>query len=142
MARRLPPLVQLFMETITLRDLLLNRFMLLVVVIVVASAGTVAFVDANDGGEFTGEVVTADGEPVADATVVLRKIPLQGVVKTERTTTDADGEFRFTGQDQLLEYRVVVRVDNTTVASKSGHLMFRGQNEHVVVVVEESELPA
>lgn len=138
MARKLPPLLLLLVETVSLRDLLINRLTIIVAVLLLASAGATAYVSANDDGEFTGRVVTESGEPVENVTVTLREIPLQGVVDRENTRTNADGEFRFTDQTQLLEYRVDVRVDGEIVAFERNHLFFRGQNRHVVIVVPDS----
>lgn len=132
---RLPPLLKLITEMITLKELLVNRFTILVAIILITSGGVVAYVGQNDGGEITGEVVTESGEPVPDATVELQSIPLQGVVASNSTNTTAQGTFEFTEMESLLEYRLVIRIDGNTVHKGHYHLMFRGQNrEHRIVI--------
>lgn len=138
---KLPPLLRLVMEMVTVRDLLLNRFTLVAAIILVASVSGVVYVGENDGGVVEGQVVTEGGEPVADVEVVLRKIPLQGVVKVNRTTTDAQGRFEFTGQGDLLEYNILVNVGNETVHRERHHLYFQGQNQNLEVVVDSEDVP-
>lgn len=131
----LPPLLKLIQEMFTVKQLLVNRFTILIAIILLTTSGVVAYVGQNDGGRISGEVVTESGEPVTDATVELHAIPLQGVVATNSTNTTADGAFEFTGMTNLLEYRLVIRVDGTLVHKERYHLMFRGQNrEHSIVV--------
>ena len=137
---KLPPLLRLATELLTVRELLLNRFTVVIAIVVVASVSGVAYVDENDDGVVQGQVVTEAGEPVADVEVVLRKIPLQGVVKVETTTTDAQGRFEFTDQGDLLEYNILVNVNNETVHRERHHLYFKGQNQNLEVVVDGDEL--
>jgi 5-hydroxyisourate hydrolase-like protein (transthyretin family) len=136
---RLPPLVRLAADMVSWRQLLLNRFTLVIVLILLTSGSVVAYVGANDGGVLEGHVVDSDGDPVSNATVTLRKIPLQGVVKTETTTTNADGEFIFGNQTRLLEYQLRVSVNGTEVATRHGNLYFRGQNKRIVVEIDRSD---
>lgn len=133
---RVPPLLKLIGELFTWRQLLVNRFTLLLAIVLVMTGGVVAYVDQNDGGQIAGKVVIESGEPVPNATVELHAIPLQGVVKTNTTNTNAEGAFEFTGKESLLEYRLVVRVDGTTVHKKHYHLMFKGQNRDHTITVE------
>jgi hypothetical protein len=139
---RVPPLVRLLGEIVTLRKLLFNRFTLLVIVILLASTGVTGFVAANDDGVVEGRVVDHGGEPVEGARVVLRDIPLQGVVKTTSTTTGPDGRFEFANQSKLLEYQLVVELNGTEVLSEHNHLLFRGQHQSVELRLNESVEPA
>ncbi|GAA0238096.1 carboxypeptidase-like regulatory domain-containing protein [Haladaptatus pallidirubidus] len=134
---KIPPLVRLAMELITWKRLLFNRFTLLAVVICIATVTGAAYVDENDDGTVAGSVVTESGDPVANANVTLRQIPLQGVPKVASTTTNADGEFEFRDRTKLLEYIIQVKIDGTVVASEHHHLYFRGQNQQLVVEIDE-----
>lgn len=136
---KLPPLLKLAQEMFTWKELLVNRFTVLIAIILITTGGVVAYVGQNDGGHLSGKVVTESGEPVADATVELHAIPLQGVVATNSTNTTSEGTFEFTGMESLLEYRLIVRVNGTTVHKDRYHLMFRGQNrEHTIVIDSQS----
>lgn len=130
---RLPPLLRLAMDLFTWRRFVFNRFVLIAVAVLVASGGVAAYVGANDGGVVEGQVVDADGDPMTNVTVTLSDIPLNGVVDTQRTRTDANGEFVFRNQTQLLEYRLQATTDEGTIASESGYNYFRGQNVSVVL---------
>ncbi|KAB2850695.1 MAG: carboxypeptidase regulatory-like domain-containing protein [Hyphomicrobiaceae bacterium] len=66
-------------------------------------AGTVSvwngYVALNDGGIVEGHVVDAGGRPVRGATVVLLERHHVMHNERQRTSTDASGRFRFSGND-------------------------------------------
>ncbi|MFC6825222.1 carboxypeptidase-like regulatory domain-containing protein [Halopelagius fulvigenes] len=132
-----PPLLKLITEMITWRRLLFNRFTILAAVIVIASIGAVAYVDTNDDGHVQGRVVDSNGNPVQNATVTLREIPLEGVVKSSTTKTDAEGRFEFVDKTNLLEYRIKISVDGEVVASEHHHLYFKGENQELEIQITE-----
>lgn len=138
MTVKLPPLLRLIVEVVTLRQLLFNRFTVVLFVLAFASFGGGLYADANDDGRISGEVITDDGEAVTNATVHLKRVPLGGgVVKTESTTTDEQGEFLFTNRTDVLEFQIIVTKSGTRLTAERFHLYFYGQNRHVTVVVEE-----
>lgn len=134
---RLPPLIQLAANLFTWKRLLFNRFTLLAVMLVVAALAGTVYVDQNDDGRVTGEVVTESGNPIPGANVTLRQIPLQGVPQTMSTTTNGDGKFEFHDRTELLEYVIRVEIDGTLIASEHHHLYFKGQNQRLVIEIEE-----
>lgn len=133
---KFPPLIQLALEVTTWRRLLFNRFTMIAIMVLVASSSVGAYVGQNNDGHIHGKVVSQDGEPVVGATVELRNIPLQGVVKTDATETNENGEFEFTDKTQLLEYRLAVIVDGEPVFVERNHLYFKGQNTYHDITVD------
>jgi len=117
----------LFRQTQPHKKLLFNKLTYTLIILLVLSAGAQAYITDNNDGQISGTVVDADGEPVADATVEMNIIPLSGVTDTVSTTTDSDGNFEFVRED-VLEFRIIVIVDDEQVYSESHHLMFHGQN--------------
>ena len=82
----------------------------------------------NDEGILTGRVVGPDDQPVAGATVVLNERTLLVSAARARTTSDADGRFRFSGH-QL--YRIYLEASKEGVGRmkpKEFRLYFKGQN--------------
>lgn len=123
-------------EVLTLRQLLFNRFTLLLVVFLLIGGGMQGYVTANNDGQISGTVVGPDGDPVANANVTMRPIGSETVGSSQTTYTDDDGQFVFRDQTRVLEFSIF--------ASKSGlggspekrtHLYFRGQNIDVTLVI-------
>jgi len=122
-------------ETLSLRLLLLNRFVIILLVVVVASAGATAFVEANDEGTIEGTVVDDDGDPVANATVVLEKVNLKNKLVKQTQTTGPDGRFRFTDAD-VLEFRIYATADDRRTPVRRVHLLYPSQPKRLTVVLE------
>jgi hypothetical protein len=121
-------------ETLSLRLLLLNRFVLILLLVVAASAGATAYAEANDEGTIEGTVVDSDGDPVANATVVLEKVNLKNKLVKQTQTTDADGQFRFTDAS-VLEFRIYARVDGQRTEIRRMHLLYPSQPKELTIVV-------
>jgi hypothetical protein len=79
------------------RRRLLNRFVLVPAVLVVAIALWNGYVALHDHGVIEGRVVDAAGQPVADATVVLWVLDFTTYVEKSHATTGPDGRFTITG---------------------------------------------
>jgi len=82
----------------------------------------------NDEGILTGRVVGPDHQPVAGATVVLNERTLLVSAARGKTTTDEEGDFRFSGH-QL--YRIYLEASKEGVGRmqpKEFRLYFKGQN--------------
>ncbi|RQH02562.1 carboxypeptidase-like regulatory domain-containing protein [Natrarchaeobius oligotrophus] len=124
--------------TLTLRRLLLHRVTILLVVTLVLAGGTMIYVNANNDGTISGQVVGPDGEPVEDATVHIWPIHLQSVQQERTTTTDANGEFEFTDQTDLLEFRIQASHDDLgTSEERHEHLYFEGQNVEIELEITD-----
>ncbi|MES1158311.1 MAG: carboxypeptidase regulatory-like domain-containing protein [Terricaulis silvestris] len=89
-------------------------------------APTSASADDYTSGNLTGSVVDADGNPVTGAAVTLRS-QAQGFERT--TTTNANGEYRFT---------LVPQGDYTVVVAKTGLQTTSSENLHVQVGTSNS----
>lgn len=133
---KIPPLLRLIAEVVSVRRLLLNRFTIIIIVTLVAAVALQGFVAANNDGQFTGQVVDSEGEPVEDATVAFTPQTLAGVPETERTTTDENGEFAFE-DPSVLEFRI--QAQHEELGRSEGqhhHLYFLGQNTEVTIVID------
>ena len=89
------------------------------------------YVALNNGGAVAGRVVDAAGRPVADATVILLERHFVMHNERQRTRTDAEGRFQFSGNDnhslQLeAETAALGRSERRVV-----RLWFRAQNVHL-----------
>jgi hypothetical protein len=78
------------------RRILLNRFVLVPGVIVLAIAIWNVYVATHNNGLLAGRVIDLAGRPVADATVSLWTFNFTTYEEKDRVKTDADGVFRFT----------------------------------------------
>lgn len=79
------------------RRLFLNRFVATPVVILLIALGWNAWVSLHDNGIVEGRVVDRHGAAVAGATVALWAHQFTTYTERQRTTTDAEGRFRFEG---------------------------------------------
>jgi hypothetical protein len=86
------------------------------------------YVALNDGGIITGQVVGPDSHPVEGATVVLSEKTLLVSAVRAKTTTDAHGAFRFSGQKLYHIYLEASREGVGRMPPKEFRLYFRGQN--------------
>lgn len=130
----------LLIESLTLRQVLFNRFTVVIVVFLLAAGSVQAYADANNQGHIQGQVVDGDGNPVANATVQIERVNIRNQLGRINTTTDTDGTFEFTNQTRLLEFRVWAEkegVGRSQVERK--HLYFRGQNTEFVIVIDQEQ---
>ena len=77
------------------RGWLINRVTLTFGAIALIALGWNLYVAAHDDGVLQGQVVDAQGEPVADAAVVLNERPIVSLAPIAENRTDATGHFRF-----------------------------------------------
>jgi len=132
-----PQLLKLAQETITWRTLLLNKLTVLLIVVMIIAVPLQVYATSNGDGHIQGKVVDADGNPVENATVIIQIIPLEGVVKSQTTMTDENGEFEFKNQTDLLEYRIVVEKEGVGSTQNRGQLLFPGENRYFRIVLDE-----
>ncbi|MFC6976888.1 hypothetical protein ACFQL1_22755 [Halomicroarcula sp. GCM10025709] len=135
-------LALLVREGLSLRTLLLNRFTVVVLVILAASAGATAYMAENDGNRLTGTVVTADGTPVANATVLVNVVGIENVINRNETVTDGDGQFgieEYSGSGSAAGMELRIRVtteDGTQSPTYFRHAYFPDQTMHVRLVLD------
>jgi len=110
-----------------LRRILLSRFVVVPAAIAVVVVLWNIYVSMHAHGVLKGQVVDASGRPVAGAAVVLSAHDFVTQVEKSRTTTDADGRFRFTDNNSHL---VQVQALNGRQASPriTIRLWFRAQD--------------
>jgi hypothetical protein len=82
------------------RGWLVNRVTLTFGAIALIALGWNLYVLAHDDGVLQGRVLDAQGEPVADAAVVLNERTIVSLAPIAETRTDASGQFRFAQHDR------------------------------------------
>lgn len=133
---KVPPLLKLAQETVSLRRLLFNRFTILIVVLLVAAVAWQGYVVANNQGNVTGTVVDGDGNPVANATVTLSPQTVASVPNPQSTTTDENGEFAFRDNTHIEFTLTATHEDLGESDTERYHLYFEGQNKGVMLTIE------
>jgi len=129
-------------ETLSLRLLLFNRFVIVLVLVLAATMGATAYMDRNDGDRLTGTVVTEGGAPVGNATVSVDVVGIENVVNSNETTTNAAGRFTIpnysgTGTAAGMELRIrVTTADGYESPTAFRHAYFPDQNMHIRIVLE------
>ena len=131
--------IRLLFGSLSLRDLLVNRLVLVIVVTLVVTGSVQVFASANNDGHFSGQVTNAAGEPVADATVVIQGLNIRSQTGRENTTTDENVYYEFPNQTDLLEFRIIVTKEGYESTVIRYHLYFKGQNDQIDVTLHKSE---
>lgn len=131
--------IRLLFGVLSLRGLLANRLVLIIVVTLVVTGSVQAFASANNDGHISGQVTNAAGEPVADAKVVIQGLNIRSKTGSVNTTTDANGYYEITDQTDILEFRLRVSKEGYETVVIRHHLYFKGQNTDLDVTLEESE---
>jgi len=111
-----------------LRSILYNRYTITFGTIALLAIVWNVYVIFNDDGIVVGHVVTSDGSPVENATVVLSEKTLLVTSPRDKTTTDADGRFKFSGHDIYHVYLEAYKNGVGHAPQKDYHLYFKGQN--------------
>ena len=111
-----------------LRSALYNRYTITFGSILLLAIVWNVYVLFNDDGVVTGQVVASDGSPVENATVVLSEKTLLVTAPRDKTMTDADGRFKFSGHDIYHVYLEAYKDGAGRAPQKDYHLYFRGQN--------------
>lgn len=136
---KIPTIIRQFMvigESLSLRQLVLNRFVGIIVILLLATAATQGYAQTNDDGHVSGRVVDENGDPVANATITIERVNIRNQLGKMRTTTDANGYYEFTGKTQLLEFRTQAVKDGVgSSVVERHHLYFRGQNTNINLVI-------
>lgn len=111
-----------------LRSVLYNRYTITFGTIALLAVVWNVYVMVNDDGIVAGRVVASDGSPVENATVVLSEKTLLVTSPRDKTTTDADGRFKFSGHTVYHVYLEAYKNGVGRAPQKDYHLYFRGQN--------------
>jgi hypothetical protein len=111
-----------------LRSILYNRYTITFGTIALLAMAWNVYVMVNDDGIVAGRVVASDGSPVENATVVLSEKTLLVTSPRDKTTTDADGRFKFSGHSVYHVYLEAYKNGVGRAPQKDYHLYFRGQN--------------
>jgi Carboxypeptidase regulatory-like domain len=82
-----------------MRHRLANRWVIAPLIITALVLAWNGYVALNNGGAVAGRVIDGGGSPVADATVILLERHFVMHNERQRTRTDAEGRFHFTGND-------------------------------------------
>lgn len=134
-------LALLVSEWASLRRLFLNRFMVLLLVIIAFTVAGQAYVRTNNDNRIDGVVVDAEGEPISNATVVMSAISLRGVPTRVTTRTDANGEFAFPNYNERGQATLEFRISATTPDGVSSqkyryHVDFPRQSKSVTIRID------
>lgn len=131
----------LITESFSVRRIFLNRFVIIIAVILFATAGATVYIDQNDDNRLTGTVVTEEGTPVENATVKIEVVGIENIINTNETTTDAGGQFaipNYSGSGDAAGMELRIRV--TTESGYESptvfrHAYFPDQNMNVEIVL-------
>lgn len=107
---------------------LLNRYIVTFGTVAVVTIAWNIFIAFNDDGIIRGEVVDPRGRPVADATVVLSERSLLVTSPRDRATTDAYGEFVFTGHTFHRVWLAASKKGVGRYPQTEYRMYFKGQN--------------
>ena len=110
------------------RSFLLNRYMVTFGAISILVAIWNLYVVFNDDGIVSGRVVDSNGKPVAGASVTLYQKTLYVAEPRDKTTTDARGQFRFSGHNYYRIWLEAIKEGVGKSEKKEYRLYFRGQN--------------
>ena len=135
--KSLRQLVLLAKETLSWKQVLLNRFVIVITVVLVLWVGlTAPYVAAHDDGNISGTVVDASGDPVNNATVVAQRLMTKNQDPPISTTTDENGRFIFENKSNWLEFRIHIKKDGEVSNWERHHLYFEGQNSDLTIVFD------
>ena len=108
--------------------LLRSRFVIVPAVLAVLIGGWNLYVARHDHGRLAGEVVTASGQPVSDATVILYQQQFTNQIEHARTQTDAMGRFHFGDNNAHLVQLQAQAPDGAQSPRVTVRLWFRAQD--------------
>ena len=114
-----------------LRSVLYNRYTITFGTIALLAIVWNVYVLFNDDGIVAGRVVASDGSPIQNAMVVLSEKTLLVNSLLDKTTTDTDGRFKFSGHGIYHVYLEAYKDGVGRAPQKDYHLYFRGQNLHL-----------
>ncbi|WP_324760961.1 carboxypeptidase-like regulatory domain-containing protein [Haloarcula montana] len=132
-------------EAVSIRRLLLNRFVILAAVLLLATVSANAYMTQNADNRLTGTVVAEDGTPVENATVQTEVVGIENIVNTNETTTDPEGQFsipNYSGSGDAAGMELRIRVtteDGYESPTVFRHAYFPDQNMNVRIELSGQE---
>lgn len=111
-----------------MRVLFLNRYSATFGAIAVVTALWNLYIAFNNDGNIAGRVVGPDNNPVAGATVTLFQKTLYVAEPRDKTTTDENGRFFFSGHASYKLWLEAVKEGLGKSPKKEYRLYFRNQN--------------
>lgn len=115
--------------------ILRHRFVAVPLGLAVVALGWNIYVARNDGGIIAGTVVDGAGRPVAGAAVLFFERNMLNYVEQQRTTTGADGRYRFDGMAVHIGQLEARTADGRSSERRQLRLWFRAQNVQVAPLV-------
>jgi hypothetical protein len=110
------------------RIFLLNRYTITFGAIVIIAALWNLYVAFNNDGIIAGRVVGPDNRPVEGATVTLFQKTLYVAEPRDKTTTDKNGAFLFTGHESYKLWLEAIKAGLGKSPKEEYRLYFRNQN--------------
>ncbi len=105
-----------------------SRFVVVPAILAVLIGGWNLYVTQHDHGRLSGQVLTASGQPVPGATVILYQQQFTNQIEHARTQTDAQGRFRFADNDAHLVQLQARAPDGAQSPRVTVRLWFRAQD--------------
>jgi hypothetical protein len=117
--------------------LLRHRFVAVPLALVAIVLAWNVYIAFNDHGILEGQVLDRAGKPVAGATVIFFERNFVYYQEKARTTTDATGDFRFTGLQHHIGQLEAVTDDGRRSDRRQVRLWFRAQDTEVAPLIVE-----
>ena len=111
-----------------MRAFFLNRYSITFGAIAIITALWNLYIAFNNDGNIAGRVIGPDNRPVAGATVTLFQKTLYVAEPRDKTTTDENGRFFFTGHASYKLWLEAVKEGLGKSSKKEYRLYFRNQN--------------
>ena len=119
----------------------LNWNLVFLALAAVVALGLTIWIQTGRSGEIRGVVLSADGAPVAGATVRLREKTLNLVKQGITATTDAEGRFTYADQEIIEFFLDAQGPGGRRSPEERYHLYFAGQDFEIPEPLVLSEAP-
>jgi hypothetical protein len=119
------------------RRIFRHRFVAVPIAIALVVAGWNIYVAFNDGGIIEGEVRDRSGAPVPGATVIFFERNFVYYQEKQRTTTNAEGIYRFDGMQVHVGQLEARTADGRHSERRQLRLWFRAQNTDIAPLIVE-----
>ena len=120
------------------RRLLTHRFFVVPLALALVVAGWNIYIAFNDGGLIEGEVRDRAGAPVPGATVIFFERNFIYYQEKQRTTTDAQGAYRFDAMQVHVGQLEARTADGRQSERRQLRLWFRAQNAEVAPLIVDA----
>jgi hypothetical protein len=120
------------------RSVLRHRFVAVPLAVTLLVAGWNIYIAFNNGGIIEGQVRDRSGAPVLGATVIFFERNFVYYQELRRTTTDAQGAFRFDGMQVHVGQLEARTVDGRHSERRQLRLWFRAQNAEMAPLIVDA----